>query len=300
VLTVIQASIPSPTGLIAWWPGDGNANDIQGTNNGTLHNGTSFIAGLVGQSFTFNGLTNTVSVAAIPAAVNNNFTMQLWVKPLASRAATAEAISGITGTTGQRYAIFPRHGASTFGAGHAGAGISIGTNGVSVFEHTDNYLGSPLVFGTAITGWTHVAIVYTNKQPRLYLNGVLKHTGLTSTNIVHPSGDMGGPYGYFSGAVDEVGIYNRPLTAAEILSIYNAGSGGLSKGSEFTGITRMPTGKFQLGITGKTGGKFRIDASTNLVNWSQLMMLTNTSGTITFGDSTTNQAHWYYRAVLIP
>ena len=62
----------------------------------------------------------------------------------------------------------------------------------------------------------------------------------------------------------------------------------------------MPTGKFQLGIQGKTGGKFRIDTSSDLVNWSPLIVVTNINGTATFSDSTTNYPHWYYRAVLIP
>ena len=30
---------PAPAGLIGWWPGDGNANDVAGTNNGALRGG---------------------------------------------------------------------------------------------------------------------------------------------------------------------------------------------------------------------------------------------------------------------
>src|SRR5207249_3535179 len=30
---------PPPAGLVSWWPGDGNADDIVGGNNGSLQNG---------------------------------------------------------------------------------------------------------------------------------------------------------------------------------------------------------------------------------------------------------------------
>ncbi|HXD00915.1 MAG TPA: hypothetical protein VN048_16355, partial [Verrucomicrobiae bacterium] len=31
-----QTCYPAPAGLVGWWPGDGNANDIASTNNGAL------------------------------------------------------------------------------------------------------------------------------------------------------------------------------------------------------------------------------------------------------------------------
>jgi hypothetical protein len=40
-----------PAGLIGWWPGDGNAKDIQLGNDGTLETGATFSAGLVGRAF---------------------------------------------------------------------------------------------------------------------------------------------------------------------------------------------------------------------------------------------------------
>ena len=43
-----------PSGLAGWWPGDGNANDIVGANNGTLQGGaTATAAGMVAPGFQF-------------------------------------------------------------------------------------------------------------------------------------------------------------------------------------------------------------------------------------------------------
>ena len=34
-----------PAGLISWWPGDGNANDVSGVNHGTPQHGATFTSG---------------------------------------------------------------------------------------------------------------------------------------------------------------------------------------------------------------------------------------------------------------
>jgi hypothetical protein len=46
----------APPGLVSWWPGDGNADDVQNVNDGTLQGGATFAAGMVGQAFSFNGV----------------------------------------------------------------------------------------------------------------------------------------------------------------------------------------------------------------------------------------------------
>ena len=45
-LTVVVpgSCLPAAAGLVGWWPGDGNANDITGTNNGTLQGGATATA----------------------------------------------------------------------------------------------------------------------------------------------------------------------------------------------------------------------------------------------------------------
>ena len=57
---VAQPCTPPPTGLVSWWPGDGNPNDIQDSNDGTLQNGVTFAAGKVGQAFSFDGVDDFV------------------------------------------------------------------------------------------------------------------------------------------------------------------------------------------------------------------------------------------------
>src|SRR5258708_6766750 len=44
-----------PSGLVGWWPGEGNTDDIQAGDNGTLQGGATFAPGEVGQAFSLNG-----------------------------------------------------------------------------------------------------------------------------------------------------------------------------------------------------------------------------------------------------
>lgn len=194
-------------------------------NHGTLINGPVWTNGMVGGGLWFDGVNDNVTVAAAPyAGLENSFTIAFWARPTAARTATTESTSGTAGTSGQRYAIYPTQGSGAYGAGHAGAGVSVGTNGVSVFEHTDSYLPSVLVHATPLSGWTHVAVVYDRGTPTLYLNGTAVRTGLKSSKTVHPGCAMGGSsYGWYQGALDDVQIYNGGLTPAAILALAAGG-----------------------------------------------------------------------------
>jgi len=57
-----SVSIPPPPGLVGWWPGDGNADDIAGGNHGTLQGGADFAPGMVGQAFRLDGLDDHVLI----------------------------------------------------------------------------------------------------------------------------------------------------------------------------------------------------------------------------------------------
>src|ERR1035438_688907 len=58
---------PAPSGLISWWPGNGSAFDVAGTNNGTLLGGATYAAGEVGQAFSFDGVNGAVQIPDSPS-----------------------------------------------------------------------------------------------------------------------------------------------------------------------------------------------------------------------------------------
>ena len=216
-------------GLVAWWKldeGSGNVTDSSGNGyTGIIGAGNSskapvWTTGKFGNALQFDGTDDYVNFTSkIFINVQNNFAMSIWVNPTGAR-------SGVSGISGQRYAIFPSQGGGEFGIGteHAGAGISIGTDGIGVYEHSDGYIPEKIDYTTAISGWTHIVVVYSNAIPSLYVNGVFISSGSQSSHIPHPShdlGETGAGYGYFKGLMDEVRIYNRPLSANEVQDLYN-------------------------------------------------------------------------------
>ena len=127
------------------------------------------------------------STPGAAADVHDNFTLAVWAKPAADTTLHEEANAGANALSEPRNdAIFPPHG-NAFGAGtHAGSGLAIGRNGLCVLEHGAAYFAPVLVHAVPLKDWTHIAVVYRDAQPSLYLNGVLVHTGLKSTYTVHP------------------------------------------------------------------------------------------------------------------
>jgi probable HAF family extracellular repeat protein len=164
----------------------------------------------------FDGGDAAMQVGPVFTNVADNFTLEFWVRPEAGRGGTGEAITGGDGLNGQRYAVFPTQGGATYGGGHAGAGVSVGTNGVSVFVHSDYLIASPLVYETNLVGWHHVAVVYQQRQPFLYLDGSLVRVGLASPQVIHPSADVSGTYGPFPGSVTDLRVWDYARTPDEI------------------------------------------------------------------------------------
>jgi len=194
-------------------------------------------------SLSFDGNTGTAEPASTTgpfADVTNNFTVEFWANPTQGRLSTTESNDDIdtTGVAQGRFALFPPVGDQYYGARHASAGISIGTNGVSVFQHTGFYLPAVLVYDTPISGWTHVAVTYTNGRASLYLNGTLVHVGqpLLSGYTVHPGYGLGGnqsrpDFGRYAGSLNEVRIWNYAVPQ----SVLQARMGRRLTGSE-TGL----------------------------------------------------------------
>jgi hypothetical protein len=187
------------------------------------------LVGASGYALDFDGRDAQVDVAANTfSGIVNNFTIELWANPTGNRTQTAETNSGISGVNValrqlQRFAVFPDRGNFAYGATHVGAGLSIGRNGISAYEQGTNHLPSRLVYSNAVSGWTHVALVYASRQPRLYVNGALVRSGSASLfPNVHPSASLGGStqgdFGNFDGQLDEVRIWNTALSQSQIQS----------------------------------------------------------------------------------
>jgi len=220
VLTSV-AGAADPT-LVGWWKFEEASGTLfdqsDNHNDGTSFQGVLYQQpGRVGYAIGFDGIDDYVVVGAA-GRPTDTFSFGGWFKTSATHEIDPEVTSGYGGVNNQRYAFDPQHGGDL----NAGAGLSIGTNGIAVYEHGSDYMPATAVYPTELgDDWNHIMVVYNNKQPTIYLNGSAVRTGFSSPRaIVSAPIQFGGmAYGYFEGLMDEVRIYNRALSPTEIKKI---------------------------------------------------------------------------------
>src|SRR5206468_12064287 len=113
--------------------------------------------------------------------------------------------------------------------------------------------------GVVVVGtFAHVALSADGSMIRLYINGQLDTT--VPQGVIPPPStfpfQIGSSRGvtngfFFPGTIDEVHLFNRAVSDAEIQAIYGAGSAGLSSAPDLT-ITKTHTGSIVQGQTGAT------------------------------------------------
>lgn len=225
-----------PTGLIGWWPGDGNADDIQLGTNGIPMNGVLFVPGLVKQTFSFDGVDDFVDVPDTPAlhAITVAITVCAWINPQTPR-------------DGEGW-IFGRRDPNV----SEGISLAVGAGGVlsTYVQTTDAFSGfsswPPVI---QFDGqWKHVAVSVDTRagKVRLYLNGQpvvivvvvgpptvsgrladVSHLFIGQRQALEDGGDLS--VCRYKGLMDEVEVYNRALSASEIQAIFSVGARGKCK-----------------------------------------------------------------------
>ncbi len=204
----VPSCVPPPTGMAAWWPGEGNANDIAGGNNGTIVGGVTFAPGMVGQAFSLDGATGYVEVPTSPSLnITAQITIAAWVNP---SALGGRVVDKITAGGSDGYLL------DTFGSR-----IRLIIDGQGLSGTTSLPTGA----------WSHIAGVYDGAQMRVYLNGALD--GTLNTSVAIPTnaltlriGAASDGSSRFTGLIDEAEVFSRALSQAEVQAIVGAGSAG--------------------------------------------------------------------------
>ncbi|MCA1634493.1 MAG: DUF11 domain-containing protein, partial [Acidobacteria bacterium] len=225
---------PPPANMAAWYPGDGNADDIEGGNDGTLQNGATFAAGKVGQAFSFDGVDDQV---VFPHNTNQNggtqITVDAWVnltssghgRPIAQKRSSSNI------------------GGYTFETTHSPFGPDNGLSWVITIGGTQRTLQTPANVLT-LGAFQHVAATYDGATMRIFVDGVEK-ASLAMTGTIDPVADplvtgrnVVNTSFAWNGLIDELELFNRALTQAEIQSIFNASTAGKCKPSVDLSITK--------------------------------------------------------------
>ena len=269
---------PAPSGLISWWPGDGNANDIASTNNGTLQAGaTDNAPGFDGDAFVFDGTNAFVAIPDAPSLHPTNLTIEAWVR------CDLLDTPSINSYPGQQYIIFHQnaemYGFEGFDLAKDRRPIGIATNDTWCFEVTSTT--GTNIFIESLTNvitnvWYHLAGVRGSNYIALYVNGVLQG----ETNVGFPVGYGDEPFYFattgqpyydhkFGGALDEIALFDRDLSSNEIYAIYAAGHDGKCKTPTalsllLSHVSPQPT----LTVGGLTGQAYGIQSASALTGSS--------------------------------
>ena len=224
-----QVCTTPPSGMVSWWTGDGNTNDIIDSNPGTLQNGATFTTGQVGSSFSFDGVDDKVLIGNPVNLRLQDFTIDAWIK---LRTMEINYAARITGYSIGGYGFFLPGSdlVNPFGAS-AVRQLSLDKAGFDMVT-------AP--FAVNDTGWHHVAVTKSGGTVTFYHVGIpgAAQRGGSNITFYNPGfvfntnfmlGNLDGQVQPFPGLLDEVEVFNRALSASEIQSIFNAGSAGKCK-----------------------------------------------------------------------
>ncbi len=272
-LAVAQCDAP-PSGLVAWWPGEGNANDIIGMNNGTLMGGVTFVPGEVGMAFSFDGSSGYIDVTNTPSMDfgTNDFTIVCWIRlstldggPGAGREIIHKSVGDVPANDNYTYFL------------EYDAGPALRFRVSDPFSANDLTVTNPLTTDT----WYHVAAVRTGNTNQIYLDGALLGQQVAGTNINSGIGGVAyigeiAPNGiaitrFFDGQIDELSLFNRALSPNEIEAIYAAGTAGMCHETSllpprnFTVDSTTTMNQLLLQLTGSPDSEYILQATTNLI-----------------------------------
>ena len=227
--------VPS-NGLVGWWPFNGNANDLSGNNlNGSVTGATLTTDrnGVANSCYNFNytnwswGSGGDEIYIPYNALFNtSNLTVSVWVNRASS------------GYTNQQHTIINRY---QYGYSNpngqtwqilAGSAPNCNISTVVIQAAPNN--SQAVIFHSGpnleLNNWTNIVLTFDGLSKKQYVNGVLVATVPANGLLLNTAGNSGisvgvsdqanGHWGPFDGKIDDIGIWNRALSACEVSALY--------------------------------------------------------------------------------
>ena len=211
----VQILDGSPFQSIATYQLDGDANDLTGNYNGTASNVT-YSTGKFGQAGVFNGSSSYIDINYRLAA-NPSYSMSCWFN---------------TSSTSQM-AIYSDvdSNADSHTARIALRLMSSGNFGLLMGDGSSSWYNESTSSSSYLDGnWHHIVQVVNGTSIKLYVDGnTTPIADLTSTVSAGTVGERSIIFGrlghfngqYFNGTIDQVRIYNKAISAADVTTLYN-------------------------------------------------------------------------------
>jgi len=203
-------------GLVGYWPFDGNYNDESGGGRTAVQSGgVTFVTAKAKQGVYFDGVNDWIALSSaispIPFNIVGSSTIMFWISTPNKNANTYIADNRFSGSW-------------WINQQHTSAGICLADLGDLCFEARSLATDAQWPINT----WTHIAITDgpSANETKMYVNGQSVYTGTGETVTITNNLRLGTVYnataGFWNGTLDDVRLYSRALTAAQILAIYNA------------------------------------------------------------------------------
>jgi hypothetical protein len=216
---------PGTNGLVLWHTFDGpklntttSTDSVSTTNNGTLSGSPTPTRGKIGQALSFNR-SNHISIPSFsPTAFP--VTISGWIYTTDGTLYNKDIVSfGASGSNNDFFLVrLDANGNNT-------NSYTIGSK--STVSGVRSTTGGSL----STNAWHNIVAIFDSTSQSVYVDGTF--TASTTATITFPAGVDNGCIGAFSsfggctdtalGTIDDVRVYNRALSAAEVLQLYNAG-----------------------------------------------------------------------------
>ena len=188
------------------YPGSGTAwKDLSGKgNNGTIY-GATFGSDNIG-NIVFDGSNDYVSTSSLNVTLSRNCSILLWFKD---------------NNPGNWTDIF------TFQTGDDNTASRLEKHGSVPYQYNwykGGFVSGTILFNHTGTKYDFISLVFDDTNATCYQNAVqtaqTASSDFGSASVIHFGKRLS--YGYWNGNIAQISIYNRPLTATEVLQNYQA------------------------------------------------------------------------------
>jgi N-acetylneuraminic acid mutarotase len=211
-------------GLVAWYPFDGNASDMSGNNNHGTVNGATLGTdrhGAAGKAYAFDGVNDFIDMGDKTAFDGRpSQSIFLWIN-----------FSSLGGSTNQnglpifsKWFTSSQTGRTSYLVNEEGGVLNI------LFSNGTSGDGTSVSHGLGLQSWHHLGTVFEQGDLKVFSNGNQIHQSSLGISEINDSTEqlrIGGWYQTytpthktFNGSIDDVRIYDRALSAAEVAELY--------------------------------------------------------------------------------
>ena len=224
VKTQLNSSIPT-NGLVAHYPFNGNANDESiNSNDGTVTGATLTTDrfGNANSAYSFDGVDDYIEVSGNSSLLNDSLSLSLWFKS-SNKALQYLLYKADENAYNEEYALALNY---------------YSENNVAMIVKTDNNCSNPGLgwrknetnFSSNNDVWHHIVATYIGNKSNIFMDNIeIAEHDFNPEKVIDKCGGrllIGRGWKnnteFFNGKIDDLTIYDKELTKAEIDELYNA------------------------------------------------------------------------------